>query len=68
MPKFQVFHAISGNKMTEVTVPDDVAIPDNLAEMSTTEYDEWLYSVQSSSSLQWEDISHAEAVSIVRID
>ena len=67
MPKFQITYLISGTRRVEVTVREGVELPENLAEMSLTEYDEWLYSVQDSKVTQWEDIDYAEAHKIVRV-
>jgi hypothetical protein len=51
-----------------VTIPEGTELPDNLAEMSNKEYDEWIYSVQSGKVTEWEDIDYAEAHKIVRVE
>jgi hypothetical protein len=66
--KFQITYLISGTRMVEVTVPEGIEVPENVAEMSLAEYDEWLYSVQDSKVQQWEDIDYAEAHKIVRVE
>ena len=48
MAKFQITYLISGTRRVEVTIPEGTELPENLAEMSLAEYDEWIYSVQSS--------------------
>jgi len=67
MKKFQITYLISGTRMVEVTVPEGTEVPENVAEMSLKEYDEWLYSVQHSKVTEWEDIDYAEAHKIVRV-
>jgi hypothetical protein len=67
MAKFQITYLISGTRRVEVTIPEGTELPDNLAEMSNKEYDEWIYSVQSSKVTEWEDIDYAEAHKIVRV-
>lgn len=68
MAKFQILYLISGTRAVEVTIPEGTELPDNLAEMSLKEYDEWIYSVQDSSITEWEDIDYAEAHKIVRVE
>lgn len=68
MAKFQITYLISGTRCVEVTIPDGTELPENLAEMNLAEYDEWIYSVQSSKVDQWEDIDYAEAHKIVRVE
>ena len=68
MAKFQILYLISGTRAVEVTIPEGTELPDNLAEMSLKEYDEWIYSVQDSKVEQWEDIDYAEAHKIVRVE
>jgi len=67
MAKFQILYLISGTRSVEVTIPEGTELPDNLAEMSLKEYDEWIYSVQDSKVTEWEDIDYAEAHKIVRV-
>lgn len=68
MPKFQITYLISGTRCVEITVPEGTEAPENVADMSLTEYDEWLYSVQESKVTEWEDIDYAEAHKIVRVE
>ena len=59
--KFRVSYLVSGTRVTEVSVPDDVAIPDNWVDMSNEEKDEWLFSVQTTARVLMEDLDYAEA-------
>ena len=62
--KFRVSYLVSGMRVMEVNVPDDVNIPANWQEMSNEQKDEWLFSVQTNSRLLMEDIDYAEASKI----
>jgi hypothetical protein len=59
--KFRVAYLVSGTRVTEVSVPDDVAMPDNWVDMSNEEKDEWLFSVQTTARVLMEDLDYAEA-------
>lgn len=63
--KFYITYALSGNRMVEVTIPEGTELPSNWKDMSVVERDEWIYSVQSATKLQWEDIDYAEAQKIL---
>lgn len=41
--KFRVAYLVSGTRVTEVNVPDDVIMPDDWADMSNEQKDEWLF-------------------------
>ncbi len=62
--KFRVSYLVSGLRVMEVNVPDDVNMPANWQEMSNEQKDEWLFSVQTNSRLLMEDIDYAEASKI----
>ena len=62
--KFRVSYLVSGLRVMEVNVPDDVSMPANWKEMSNEQKDEWLFSVQTNSRLLMEDIDYAEASKI----
>jgi hypothetical protein len=62
--KFRVSYLVSGMRVMEVNVPDDVNMPANWQEMSNEQKDEWLFSVQTNSRLLMEDIDYAEASKI----
>jgi hypothetical protein len=62
--KFRVSYLVSGVRVMEVNVPDDVTIPSNWADMPNEKKDEWLFSVQTTSRLLMEDIDYAEASKI----
>jgi hypothetical protein len=59
--KFRVSYLVSGTRVTEVNVPDDITMPDNWADMPNEEKDEWLFSVQTTSRVLMEDLDYAEA-------
>ena len=59
--KFRVSYLVSGMRVMEVNVPDDVSMPANWQEMTNEQKDEWLFSVQTNSRLLMEDIDYAEA-------
>jgi hypothetical protein len=65
--KFRVSYLVSGMRVMEVNVPDDVSMPSNWQEMSNEQKDEWLFSVQTNSRLLMEDIDYAEASKINEI-
>jgi hypothetical protein len=65
--KFRVSYLVSGLRVMEVNVPDDVNMPANWQEMSNEQKDEWLFSVQTNSRLLMEDIDYAEASKITAI-
>jgi len=65
--KFRVSYLVSGMRVMEVNVPDDVSMPSNWQEMSNEQKDEWLFSVQTNSRLLMEDIDYAEAHKINEI-
>jgi hypothetical protein len=65
--KFRVSYLVSGMRVVEVNVPDDVNIPANWQEMTNEQKDEWLFSVQTNSRLLMEDIDYAEASKITAI-
>jgi hypothetical protein len=65
--KFRVSYLVSGLRVMEVNVPDDVSMPANWQEMSNEQKDEWLFSVQTNSRLLMEDIDYAEASKINEI-
>jgi hypothetical protein len=65
--KFRVSYLVSGMRVMEVNVPDDVSMPANWQEMSNEQKDEWLFSVQTNSRLLMEDIDYAEASKINEI-
>jgi len=67
MMKFRVSYLVSGMRVMEVNVPDDVNIPANWQEMTNEQKDEWLFSVQTNSRLLMEDIDYAEASKITAI-
>jgi hypothetical protein len=62
--KFRVSYLVSGMRVMEVNVPDDVNMPANWQEMTNEQKDEWLFSVQTNSRLLMEDIDYAEASKI----
>ncbi len=64
--KFYITYALSGNRMVEVTIPEGTELPSDWKDMTTIQRDEWIYTVQSASNLQWEDIDYAEATKILR--
>jgi hypothetical protein len=68
MAKYQIYYLISGTRCVEVTTPEGEELPKNLDGMTLKECDEWIYSVQSSSVTQYEDIDYAEAHKIVRLE
>jgi hypothetical protein len=59
--KFRVSYLVSGTRVTEVNVPDDITMPDNWADMPNEQKDEWLFSVQTTSRVLMEDLDYAEA-------
>ncbi len=65
--KFRVSYLVSGLRVMEVNVPDDVSMPANWQEMNNEQKDEWLFSVQTNSRLLMEDIDYAEASKINEI-
>ncbi len=65
--KFRVSYLVSGMRVMEVNVPDDVNMPANWQEMTNEQKDEWLFSVQTNSRLLMEDIDYAEASKITAI-
>lgn len=65
--KFRVSYLVSGMRVMEVNVPDDVSMPANWQEMTNEQKDEWLFSVQTNSRLLMEDIDYAEAHKINEI-
>lgn len=65
--KFRVSYLVSGMRVMEVNVPDDVSMPSNWQEMTNEQKDEWLFSVQTNSRLLMEDIDYAEAHKINEI-
>ena len=65
--KFRVSYLVSGMRVMEVNVPDDVNIPANWQEMTNEQKDEWLFSVQTNSRLLMEDLDYAEASKITAI-
>jgi len=65
--KFRVSYLVSGMRVMEVNVPDDVSMPANWQEMTNEQKDEWLFSVQTNSRLLMEDIDYAEASKITAI-
>ena len=62
--KFRVTYLVSGMRVLEVNVPDDVNMSSNWQEMSNEQKDEWLFSVQTNSRLLMEDLDYAEASKI----
>ena len=62
--KFRVSYLVSGMRVMEVNVPDDVSMPSNWQEMTNEQKDEWLFSVQTTSRLLMEDLDYAEASKI----
>jgi len=62
--KFRVSYLVSGVRVMEVNVPDEVTIPAEWADMPNEKKDEWLFSVQTTSRLLMEDIDYAEASKI----
>jgi hypothetical protein len=67
MMKFRVSYLVSGMRVMEVNVPDDVNMPANWQEMTNEQKDEWLFSVQTNSRLLMEDLDYAEASKITAI-
>ncbi len=65
--KFRVSYLVSGMRVMEVNVPDDVNMPANWQEMTNEQKDEWLFSVQTNSRLLMEDLDYAEASKITAI-
>lgn len=65
--KFRVQYLVSGMRVMEVNVPDDVSIPSNWQDMTNEQKDEWLFSVQTNSRLLMEDLDYAEASKITAI-
>ena len=65
--KFRVSYLVSGMRVMEVNVPDDVSMPSNWQEMTNEQKDEWLFSVQTTSRLLMEDLDYAEASKINEI-
>lgn len=65
--KFRVSYLVSGMRVMEVNVPDDVSMPANWQEMTNEQKDEWLFSVQTNLRLLMEDIDYAEASKINEI-
>lgn len=65
--KFRVSYLVSGMRVMEVNVPDDVTMPANWQEMTNEQKDEWLFSVQTNSRLLMEDLDYAEASKITAI-
>ena len=65
--KFRVSYLVSGLRVMEVNVPDDVSMPANWQEMSNEQKDEWLFSVQTNSRLLMEVRDYAEACKINEI-
>ena len=65
--KFRVSYSVSGMRVMEVNVPDDVNMPANWQEMTNEQKDEWLFSVQTNSRLLMEDLDYAEASKITAI-
>lgn len=59
--KFRVAYLVSGTRVTEVNVPDDVVMPDDWEYMPNEQRDEWLFSVQTTSRVLMEDLDYAEA-------
>jgi len=65
--KFRVAYLVSGTRVTEVNVPDDVVMPDNWADMGNEQKDEWLFSVQTTTRVIMEDLDYAEAHRIMEL-
>lgn len=59
--KFQIVHKIEGTRITEVTLPIGLELPEDWDTYGLTDQDEWLYAHQISSVLRLEDIDFAEA-------
>jgi hypothetical protein len=59
--KFRVSYLVSGVRVMEVNVPDDVTIPNDWADMPNEKKDEWLFAKQTTSRVLMEDLDYAEA-------
>lgn len=67
MPKFQITHKIEGTRITEVTLPYGLELPEDWNTYGFADQDEWLYAHQISSVLRLEDIDFAEAHSVEQV-
>ena len=65
--KFRVSYLVSGTRVMEVNIPDDITMPDNWADMGNEQKDEWLFSVQTTSRVLMEDLDYAEAHKISEV-
>ena len=65
--KFQIVHKVEGIRMTEVTLPYGLELPEDWNTYGLVDQDEWLYAHQISSVLRLEDIDIAEAHSVEQV-
>lgn len=65
--KFRVSYLVSGVRVVEVNIPDDVTMPNDWADMPNEKKDEWLFSMQTTSRVLMEDLDYAEAHKIMEL-
>jgi hypothetical protein len=65
--KFRVSYLVSGTRVVEVHIPDNVAMPEGWATMPNEQKDEWLFSMQTTSRVLMEDLDYAEAHKISEV-
>ena len=62
--KFEITYELKGTRKVIATVPDSHELPLNWGDWTDEDKDEWIFNRQSSSEFVFEDIHHAEAVSV----
>ena len=62
--KFEITYKLEGTRKDIATVPDSLELPDNWADYTTIQKDEWIYENQTSHEIVFEDIHFAEAESV----
>lgn len=62
--KFEIIYHLEGTRKIKVVVPDSVPLPDEWSEYDNEQKDAWIFSNQSGTEDIFEDIHHANAMSI----
>ena len=67
LSKFQIVHKIEGVRITEVTLPYGIELPEDWDTYGNLDKDEWLFEHQIYSKIRYEDIDYAEANAVERL-
>lgn len=64
--QFRVAYDIKGTRVIDVFIKDQ-DLPSNWLRLTSEEQDEWLYTHQDYSVIQFEDIDYGKAVSVLEV-